>query len=610
MRTACADVGGARSRRSASTARSETESSAGGPPPRACSRRGARTRSLPSRSTAARLSAAWPRSRGLEPAAPRPLSIKSTSASRPPADEMARASAWVAAEPGGSSTVWRIGPQLRRGAAQLGQLGLHPHLTNGAVIQHGVGQPGNPDVDADAARRHRAVCRGHHVHRDDQRSDGSLRLRAADGDARLVEVSSGCPQLLEVDVGVADELGRARGADAHHVEEDVRVPVVVGAERPAERRGRAACALERYGVREVERAPRLPQPRLLRPERGGRHVEQVNLDPGRRDALLIGDARRQVEPQQPQREVRPALRHGAAAVAPDRPSAVDRLDGGGGCVGVCEPGPLERDGPGRRRVAQLDRDGEIAGRLQASVLQWQVGVQSLARQQPRERERAKAEEAGGVLFVLVEDSKAEYLLLQVLAQVGVEVEREPELLLEARVGPGGGGRLLLAKLEELEVDVGRGAQPVRAQPQGGGLQHGDHNLLVARAREHRREGERRHVGELLHEGRRRHVDPPAHAHLEDERAHRPGRGGRLAGPRRRRHGHELCILGHLAVRRLEELAERHVAPSHHLMRPEDGAGGKSGLDVGSGWRDGAGVPRPAASSGSARRPGIQRPKTG
>ena len=116
------------------------------------------------------------------------------------------------------------------------------------------------------------------------------------------------------------------------------------------------------------------------------------------------------------------------------------------------------------------------------------------------------------LFVLIEDGEAQRRALQVFGEPAVEVDAEPELGLEARVGARCGGRLLLTEIEEVEVDVRGRAQAVRPQPEVGRIPDAHRQLAVARSGADRGEGERGHVGELLHESGDGRVDPPSQAH--------------------------------------------------------------------------------------------------
>ena len=131
-----------------------------------------------------------------------------------------------------------------------------------------------------------------------------------------------------------------------------------------------------------------------------------------------------------------------------------------------------------------------------------------------------------------------------------------------------GHGLVLAVLEELEVHVRRGrACATCPQPEAARPAHGHDGLGGARARSHRHESERGHVGEALHERVHRRIDLLAHAHLVHERAHhlrRPTRARRL-GDRV-----ELRVLHEFAAPPLQQLAQRGVRARHERALDAEG----------------------------------------
>ena len=91
-------------------------------------------------------------------------------------------------------------------------------------------------------------------------------------------------------------------------------------------------------------------------------------------------------------------------------------------------------------------------------------------------------------------------MLEVLCKVAIAIDWESEDLLEDRVRPFASARLLLAKLEKLEMNVRSGrAGAADAQPQAGGGLDGDDRLGRACTRPDLHHREARHVGEALHE---------------------------------------------------------------------------------------------------------------
>mmetsp|Transcript_19271 Transcript_19271/g.45686 ORF Transcript_19271/g.45686 Transcript_19271/m.45686 type:complete len:234 (-) Transcript_19271:34-735(-) len=203
-------------------------------------------------------------------------------------------------------------------------------------------------------------------------------------------------------------------------------------------------------------------PRRLGLHRGGLKVrdqsEEVHLNRNRGEALLPLHLLHQHETLQAEHE-----RHGAVASgsASGRVATGRALELDGRAICICA-GRLQADRLGLRDVAELNRHGDRARRLQPQVLQRQLMLHAVGDAELSERHARPAQHGLRVLLVLVEHCECERRLLEVLAEVRrVHVHREAEGLLEPRVAPlSRRRRLLLAELEKLEVHVGGGAQPV------------------------------------------------------------------------------------------------------------------------------------------------------
>mmetsp|Transcript_7239 Transcript_7239/g.22365 ORF Transcript_7239/g.22365 Transcript_7239/m.22365 type:complete len:279 (-) Transcript_7239:599-1435(-) len=266
-----------------------------------------------------------------------------------------------------------IGACLAGGPTELRQLYLHPDLVDSGVIVDGIAEGDHANVNAHRARRNSAMARSDYRRRENERPDGTLGLCAANRYRGLVQVRPSGPEFLDIQVGVADQFGRARGSNAHKIEKYVRFLVVGGFECTPKCCGSRATAFHWQRMRKVEAAPRFTQARLFSLQRCRREVEQVNLDPSGRVGVFHCAAM-ELKTKETQGDVG-TLFCRTTFVATDDASAVGGLDGCGRRVRVGDTTSLQRYWPRLRGVAKLDSHREVSSRLETSVLERQLLIE-------------------------------------------------------------------------------------------------------------------------------------------------------------------------------------------------------------------------------------------
>ena len=262
---------------------------------------------------------------------------------------------------------------------------------------------------------------GRRVERHVERADRPL-VVPFDGQ-RDAHAAALLPLLLEVDVRDAEGARAAARGGSHRREEDVRVLVVARKHQLAQHLGLGTIRLDVDGVLEVDVVARDLGIEALRLELR-REAEHVDLHAHRAVRLLLLHLLAQHHTVHAQHEVDRALGPGAARLA-RRVAAVNALDCHGRRVGVGADG-LEVDRLRLRHVAQLHRDDERASRLELQILQRQVVLHDGVGQKRGERHRRLPEHAVGLLLVLVEDGESQRRLLEVLAELAVQVDGETE----------------------------------------------------------------------------------------------------------------------------------------------------------------------------------------